>query len=90
MGTYLIIRSSRAFTHAWLGQYNDFMGANTRYEQHLAETRESGDFPFPPGHINKYEGKHIKNVPQDAVWWALRPANQREGWVRRSNVAYDV
>jgi hypothetical protein len=62
-------------------QYGFFKRANTRYEEHLAATRESGEFPYPRGNNRNHTGKPIKDVPQDDVWWALRPSNHHQGWV---------
>ncbi|KAF8554119.1 hypothetical protein OG21DRAFT_1509253 [Imleria badia] len=61
-------------------QYGFFKRANTRYEEHLAATRESGEFPYPRGNNRNHTGKPIKDVPQDDVWWALRPSNHHQGW----------
>ena len=68
-------------------QYNLFVRANTRYEQHLAATREPGEFPFPRG---KYRGVAIKDIPQDVIWSALRPSNNRQGWVCYSGSALSI
>ena len=70
-------------------QYNSFKRANARYEQHLAATREPGEYLFPRGRGNHrdYIGMPIKDIPQDVVWWALRPSNRHQRWVCRSNSA---
>lgn len=66
-------------------QYNDMVEENSRYEEWLsARTRSPGELPYPPGNNGDYTGIPIKDIPQDVVWWALRPSNHHQGWVCRS------
>lgn len=85
MGTHLITQSPFEYSiHICMIRPVQFLlRANARYEQHLSATRPPGKFPLPRGMNEKYAGVPIEDVPQDEIWWALRPSNRHQDWVCR-------
>ncbi|KAH0826798.1 hypothetical protein J3R83DRAFT_5221 [Lanmaoa asiatica] len=89
MGEYLITQPPFEHSSHMYGseQYNFFVRANARYEQHLATTCAPGKSLLPRGTSHEYAGVPIEDVPQDDIWWALRPSNRHQAWYQPLNDA---